>query len=57
MKNWGGTFPIGEIFTEPKDLTAVNGEASIFGYPNIERKLTVAPPFKVIITLSINYSS
>lgn len=33
MKNVGGTFPIGEVFSEPKDLTKVNGELMIFGYP------------------------
>lgn len=27
MANIGGTFPIGEVFSEPKDLARVNGEA------------------------------
>lgn len=26
MKNVGGTFPVGEVFTEPKELRQVNGE-------------------------------
>nr|WP_314859801.1 hypothetical protein [uncultured Undibacterium sp.] len=30
MKNWGGQFPIGEVFTEAKDLRAVNGRVRIF---------------------------
>ena len=30
MKNVGGTFPIGEVFTESKDLTKVNGAVKIF---------------------------
>jgi len=30
MKNWGGQFPIGEVFTEAKDLLAVNGRVRIF---------------------------
>ncbi|MFA9274741.1 MAG: hypothetical protein ACEQSE_07685 [Candidatus Aquirickettsiella gammari] len=30
MKNWGGQFPIGEVFTEAKDLEAVNGRVRIF---------------------------
>jgi aminopeptidase len=30
MKNWGGQFPIGEVFTEAKDLEAVNGKVRIF---------------------------
>lgn len=32
MKNIGGQFPIGEVFTEALDLTAVNGKASIFAF-------------------------
>lgn len=30
MKNWGGQFPIGEVFTEAKDLEAVSGRVRIF---------------------------
>lgn len=30
MKNIGGQFPIGEVFTEAKDLEAVNGRVRIF---------------------------
>lgn len=30
MKNIGGQFPIGEVFTEAKDLEAVNGRVCIF---------------------------
>lgn len=37
MKNVGGTFPIGEVFSEPKDLTKVNGEVMVFGYPFISK--------------------
>ena len=29
MENVGGTFPVGEVFTEPKDLAKVNGEAMV----------------------------
>jgi aminopeptidase len=32
MKNIGGQFPIGEVFTEAKDLEAVNGRARIFAF-------------------------
>lgn len=32
MKNRGGQFPIGEVFTEPKDVFQVNGFAKLFGY-------------------------
>jgi aminopeptidase len=30
MKNIGGQFPIGEVFTEPKNLDSVSGRANIF---------------------------
>jgi leucyl aminopeptidase (aminopeptidase T) len=30
MKNAGGLFPIGEVFTEAQDLEAVNGRAKVF---------------------------
>jgi aminopeptidase len=30
MNNVGGQFPIGEVFTEPKDLEALNGRVRIF---------------------------
>jgi aminopeptidase len=30
LKNVGGQFPIGEVFTEPKDLEQVNGRVRIF---------------------------
>ena len=30
MKNVGGLFPIGEVFTEARDLEAVNGRARVF---------------------------
>lgn len=32
MKNKGCGFPIGEIFTEPVDITGVNGEIAIFAF-------------------------
>jgi len=32
MKNVGGQFPIGEVFTEAKDLEAVNGRVRIFAF-------------------------
>lgn len=48
MKNVGGTFPVGEVFTEPRQLTSVNGTATLFGYPSLKRVLAVAPqPFQI----------
>ncbi len=32
MKNIGGQFPIGEVFTEAKNLEAVNGKVNIFAF-------------------------
>lgn len=32
MKNTGGQFPIGEVFTEPVDFKQVNGTVKLFGY-------------------------
>lgn len=32
LKNVGGQFPIGEVFSEPKDLTRVNGEVDFFAF-------------------------
>jgi aminopeptidase len=50
MKNIGGTFPVGEVFSEPKELNCVNGEVMIWGFPNMDRLMEVRrPSFKVII--------
>ena len=45
------TFPVGEVFSEPHNLTAVNGETYLFAYPNPStRCIEVAPePFKIKI--------
>jgi aminopeptidase len=32
MKNTGGQFPIGEVFTEPKDIAQVNGWVKLFAF-------------------------
>jgi hypothetical protein len=36
MKNVGGQFPIGEVFTEARDLEAVNGRMRIFIFADID---------------------
>jgi len=36
MKNVGGQFPIGEVFTEAKDLEAVNGRIAIFAFADAD---------------------
>lgn len=47
MKNVGGTFPIGEVFSEPKDLAGVNGEALLFAFAGIDHLVQMHEPFKV----------
>lgn len=47
MKNVGGTFPIGEVFSEPKDLAGVNGEAMIFAFAGIDHLVQIHRPFKI----------
>jgi aminopeptidase len=46
LKNIGGTFPIGEVFTEPTDLSRVNGDISIraFGGLNFHMRHPAAFP-------------
>jgi aminopeptidase len=53
MTNIGGTFPIGEVFTEPKDLACVNGEAMVFAYAGEDHLIRIVDPFKIIIKKGI----
>lgn len=50
MKNIGGQFPIGEVFTEARNLEAVNGQARIFAFGDTQFKVNTP---KVPITLII----
>lgn len=50
MKNAGGMFPIGEVFTEAKDLRTVNGRARIFAFAGNDHVVKMYPPFMVIVT-------
>jgi len=45
MKNAGGTFPIGEVFTEPQDLAKVNGEFLIYGFADMDHMVRTYEPF------------
>ncbi len=49
MNNTGGTFPIGEVFSEPVDLSAVNGQVKIFAYPDTGHIVRECEPFMAII--------
>jgi hypothetical protein len=44
MKNVGGTYPIGEVFSENKNFEGVNGELQIYAFPNHDRELEFAEP-------------
>lgn len=49
MKNVGGTFPIGEVFSEPRDFARVNGEAMLFAFAGLDHLAQIHKPFKIII--------
>jgi hypothetical protein len=53
MKNIGGTFPIGEVFTEAKDLRSVNGEAMVFACAGNDHMIRLYRPFRVQINEGI----
>jgi aminopeptidase len=53
MKNVGGTFPIGEVFSEPKDFSKVNGEAMIFAFAGVDHLVQIHRPFKVDVAAGI----
>jgi aminopeptidase len=41
MPQVGGTYPIGEVFSESKHLKGVNGCMTIFGYPSLQKQLVL----------------
>ena len=50
MTNIGGQFPIGEVFTESKVLTSVNGRADIFAFADLSYKVNKPQkPITIII--------
>ena len=50
MKNIGGQFPIGELFTEPKEIQKVNGTAKLFAFGNPDFSVNIPEePFTVNI--------
>ncbi len=51
MKNVGGQFPIGEVFTEAKDLEALNGRVRIFAFGDTAFKVQ-KPSRPVILTVA-----
>jgi hypothetical protein len=49
MKNVGGSFPIGEVFTEACELYDTNGELMVFGYGDMDHHTRIEKPFKAIV--------
>ena len=47
MENIGGTFPIGEVFTEALDLSKMNGSVMIYAFADSKFDVTMNAPFKV----------
>lgn len=48
MAQVGGTYPIGEVFSESKQLAGVNGRMTLFGYPSLAKQLVlVDPPIRI----------
>ena len=51
MKNIGGQFPIGEVFTEAKDLEKVNGRVRIFAFGDTSFSVNkVEHPITLVVT-------
>lgn len=53
MDNVGGTFPIGEVFTEAKDFSTMNGSIYIYAFANREFNISYYEPFRLDITNGI----
>ena len=50
MKNSGGQFPIGEVFTEAKELTSLNGKTKIIAFGDINYNVNIPPhPITLVI--------
>lgn len=49
MTNVGGTFPIGEVFTESKDLSKTNGDLLVYGFAGMDHLVQLHDPFPATI--------
>lgn len=50
MKNIGGQFPIGEVFSEPKEVDRVNGALRIFAFGDTDFTVHApGPPFYAVV--------
>ncbi len=50
LKNTGGQFPIGEVFTEAKSLKNLNGKTNIMAFGDTNYKVNI-PPHPITITI------
>jgi len=49
LENIGGTFPIGEVFTEARDLSSMNGSIMVYAFANSDFSMGMHEPFEVNI--------
>ncbi len=50
MKNMGGQFPIGEVFTESTELTSLNGRTNVIAFGDTNYTVNIPPnPITIII--------
>ncbi len=47
MENIGGTFPIGEVFTEAKDFSQMNGSFMVYAFAGPDFSVAMHEPFRV----------
>jgi aminopeptidase len=50
MSNVGGSYPIGEVFTEAKQLESVNGTLEIYAFADTTFELHMYEPFNIEVT-------
>lgn len=53
MSNIGGTFPIGEVFTEAQDLTDLNGSFYVYAFANQDFTISLHEPFRVDVAYGL----
>jgi aminopeptidase len=53
MENRGGTFPIGEVFTEGKDFSRVSGSAMIYAFAGGDFCVRMHEPFRIDIEAGV----
>lgn len=50
MKNIGGQFPIGEVFTEPAELNHVNGTVKLYAFADADFRV-IKPAAPILVTI------